>query len=116
MGRSAGFFKKLKNVGSKIGHGLSKAANWANSNIVQPFKPLISQAIDKLDKTGVASAVFDATTDAYDQHLQNKGTKMKRNETLAKGIELGTNIYNNVREKRYNKAFEEEQEMNGEEW
>ena len=43
MGKSAGFLKKLKNVGKKIGDGLK----WVNDKIVKPIvKPAVQTGID----------------------------------------------------------------------
>ena len=75
MGKAAGIWKKLKKIGSEIGSKAAKAFAWLNTNLLQPFKPLISNAIDMVDETGIGSKIFDGVTDGYDNYLDKTGQK-----------------------------------------
>ena len=121
MGRSAGFFKKLKNIASQIGDGAAKAFAWANTNLIQPLKPILSNVIDMFDSSGLGSKLFNGVTDGYDNYLEYTNQKPQDgfSQVTQFGKELFEHTQNPGRYKRplkqtYNKAFDSSKELNTE--
>lgn len=128
MGKLAGFWKKVKKVGSEIGTGAAKAFAWLNTNILQPLKPILGNVIDMFDESGLGSKVFNITTDAYDSYLDQ--TDQKPEDGFSKIVDVGKDLFeytqNPNRYKRnhlpvppigpkrrqYNKAFDPSLELN----
>ena len=108
----AGIWKKIKNVFNTIVSGLGKAFAWANTNLVQPLKPILSNVIDMFDSSGLGSKVFNTVTDGYDHYLDFTGEKPHD------GFSNITNTAKDMFEYtqnpgRYKKAFNKSQELNG---
>ena len=107
----AGIWKKVKSVFNTLGSGLGKAFAWANTNIVQPLKPILSNVINMFDPSGLGSKVFNTVTDGYDKYLDFAGEKPN---------DQFINVTNTAREMfeysqdpgRYKKAFSRDQELN----
>ena len=62
MGGAAGIWKKIKKIGSEVGSGLAKAFAWANTNLVQPLKPILTDFFYK----AVLWAVENGITNGVD--------------------------------------------------
>lgn len=122
MGRSAGFFKKLKNVANQLGSGAAKAFAWANTNLLQPLKPILSNVIDMFDESGLGSKVFNSVTDGYDNYLDY--TNQKPKDGFSQITEFGKEMFDYTQDsnryrrqpKQYNKAFDSSKELNMNDW
>ena len=112
-GKFAGFLKRVKNVGSKIGSGLKKAGQWLNNNIIQPFKPQIRNLLDTVDPSGVVGNVAEYAADQYDQHLEKTGQKKAPNKKVQQAAKIGSDLINIAKESKYGKAFNPGQELKG---
>lgn len=113
MGKAAGIWKKIKKIGKEIGNGAAKAFAWLNTNILQPVKPLIHNAIDMVDESGLGSKIFDGVTDAYDDYLDRTGQKHVDDGTR-RITEFGRDMFEYTQNpSRYKKAFDPSLELNG---
>ena len=121
MGSPAGIFKKIKNIAKQIGDGAAKAFAWANTNVIQPLKPILSNVIDMFDQSGLGSRIFKNVTDGYDRYLEQ--TNQKQTDDFSQITNFGKDLFeytqNSDRYKRppkqsYNKAFDSSKELNSE--
>lgn len=121
MGGPAGIWKKIKNIASQIGDGASKAFAWANTNLIQPLKPILSNVIDMFDQSGLGSRIFNTVTDGYDNYLEY--TKQKPQDDFSQVTNFGkelfeytqdSNRYKKSKPKQYNKPFDVSKELNNE--
>ena len=112
MGGAAGIWKKIKKIGSEVGSGLAKAFAWANTNLVQPLKPILSNVINMFDSSGLGSKVFETVTDGYDNYLDFAGEKPTDGfgRTI---VDTGKNLFEYTQDTgRFKKAFDPSQELN----
>ena len=108
----AGIWKKIKSVVNTIGNGLGKAFAWANTNLVQPLKPIISNVIDMFDSSGLGSKAFNAVTDGYDHYLDFTGEK--QHDGFSNVTNFGKELFEHTQNPgRFKKAFNQSQELNG---
>ena len=122
MGSPAGIWKKIKSIAKQIGDGAAKAFAWANTNIIQPIKPILSNVIDMFDESGLGSKIFNNVTDGYDRYLDY--TNQKPTDGFSQVTEFGKDLFdytqNTDRYKRpkksYNKAFDSSKELNIDDW
>ena len=63
MGKAAGIWKKVKNLGKSIGGNFKKAFQWANENIIQPNKDLIKHGLEMVDPTGISGRLVERVSD-----------------------------------------------------
>lgn len=111
MGGAAGIWKKLKKIGREIGAGAAKAFAWANTNLIQPLKPILSNVINMFDNSGLGSKIFNVTTDAYDNYLDYSG--QKPDADFANVTNLGKEMFEYTQDTgRFKKAFDPDQEIN----
>ena len=73
MGKAAGIWKKIKQVGKTIGKGLGKAASWVNENIYKPGKDLFHPVFDMIDSSGTLNKVADNVSKFIDYGAQKLG-------------------------------------------
>jgi hypothetical protein len=73
MGKAAGIWKKIKQVGKTIGKGLGKAATWVNDNIYKPGKDLFHPVFDMIDDTGTLNKFADGISKVIDYGAQKLG-------------------------------------------
>lgn len=66
MGKAAGIWKKIKEVGKTIGKGLGKGAIWVNENIYKPGKDLFNPIFDIIDETGTLRKAADGVSRVID--------------------------------------------------
>jgi len=115
MGKSAGFWKKVKNVAKTLGDGAGKAFAWANTNILQPLKPILSNVIDMFDQSGLGSKIFNTVSDGYDNYLEY--TNQKPKDGMSQITEFGKDLFEYTQNTgRYKKPFNRNQEMNIDDW
>ena len=107
MGSPAGIWKKIKSVAKQIGDGAAKAFAWANTNIIQPIKPILSNVIDMFDESGLGSKIFNNVTDGYDRYLDY--TNQKPTDGFSQVTEFGKDLFdytqNTDRYKRPKKSY-----------
>ena len=112
MPSPAGIFKKIKNIAKQIGDGAAKAFAWANTNLVQPLKPILSNVINMFDSSGLGSKVFETVTDGYDNYLDFAGEK-PTDEFGRTIVDTGKNLFEYTQDTgRFKKAFDPSQELN----
>lgn len=63
MGKAAGIWKKVKNLGKSIGGKFKKAYDWVNENIIRPNKGLINNVVDMVDPTGIGNKIINNVSD-----------------------------------------------------
>ena len=122
MPSPAGIFKKIKNIAKQIGDGAAKAFAWANTNLIQPLKPILSNVIDMFDESGLGSRIFNSVSDGYDHYLEQ--TNQKPQDGFSQVTNFGKDLFeytqNSDRYKRpkrsYNKAFDSAKELNTDDW
>ena len=73
MGKAAGVWKKIKQVGKTIGKGLGKAAVWVNDNLYKPGKDLLNPVFDMIDGTGTLHRVADGVSRIIDYGAEKLG-------------------------------------------
>ena len=66
MGKAAGLWKKIKQIGKTIGKGFGKAASWVNENIYKPGKNLIKPVFEMIDETGTLNKIADGASKMID--------------------------------------------------
>ena len=121
MGGAAGIWKKIKTFANTIGNGLSRGLAWANTNLIQPLKPILSNVIDMFDPSGLGSKIFGTATDSYDRYLDFAGEKPDDSFTnvtnTAKDLfeyTQNSDRYNSRPQgNTFKKAFDPNQEING---
>lgn len=117
MGKVAGIFKKLKKIGSELGNKAAKAFAWLNTNLLQPLKPIISNAIDMFDESGTGSRIFNSVSDVYDGYSKKNGDAIV-NPGVQQMIDMGRDIFDYTQDpsrynnkKKYNKPFKVKKEI-----
>ena len=73
MGKGAGIWKKIKQVGKTIGKGLGKAAAWVNENIYKPGKDLFRPVFDVIDDSGTLNKIADGVSKVIDYGSEKLG-------------------------------------------
>ena len=110
MGKAAGIWKKIKKIGKEIGSGAAKAFAWANTNLLQPLKPILSNVIDMFDSSGLGSKVFETVSDGYDRYLDY--TDQKPVDGFSQITEFGKDMFEYTQNPaRYKKAFNDDWEV-----
>lgn len=73
MGKAAGIWKKIKQVGKTIGKGLGKAASWVNENIYKPGKDLFHPVFEMIDNSGTLNKIADGVSRVIDYGAEKLG-------------------------------------------
>lgn len=111
MGGAAGIWKRIKNIAKQVGDGAAKAFAWANTNIVQPLKPILTNVIDMFDESGLGSKLFNGITDGYDNYLDY--TNQKPQDGFGQVTQFGKELFEHTQNPgRYKKAFNTNKELN----
>lgn len=119
MPSPAGIFKKIKNIAKQIGDGAARAFAWANTNLIQPLKPILSNVIDMFDGSGLGSRIFNSVTDGYNNYLEQ--TNQKPQDDFSQVTNFGKDLFEYTQnsdrykpKRSYNKAFDSAKELNDE--
>lgn len=99
MVKSAGFLKKLKNIGNLIGKGVS----WVNKNIIKPINPIIDTALDFVPYGSTIKNVKNTITqglDALDNVYQTQDNKRIQN-LIAGGADVLLDTQRSKQDQKY---------------
>ena len=100
MVKSAGIFKKLKNI-------FSKGAKWINNNIVKPLNPIIDTALDFVPGGNIIRNVKDGASKFIDklpgQDYQNERVQ----RIVAQGADMLMDTQRAPKDKKYNFGYTE---------
>ena len=104
MAKSAGFLKKLKQIGNLIGKG----ASWVNKNIVKPLNPIIDTALDFVPGGGIIKTVKDGVSrglDYVDEKFYNTQTDNRIQDAVRWGADVALDTQRAPAERRYRNPF-----------
>ena len=108
MGKAAGVWKKIKQVGKTIGKGLGKAAAWVNDNIYKPGKDLFNPVFDIIDETGTLRRAADGISKVIDYGAQKLG--YNPDDSFAQLTETASDVIMDTqrrgKDKKYKDPFE----------
>lgn len=108
MGKAAGVWKKIKQVGKTIGKGLGKAAVWVNDNLYKPGKDLLNPVFDMIDGTGTLHRVADGVSRIIDYGAEKLG--YTADDSFAPLTETVTDVVMDTqrtgKDKKYKDPFE----------
>lgn len=108
MGKAAGVWKKIKQVGKTIGKGLGKAAVWVNDNIYKPGKDLLNPVFDIIDESGTLHRVADGVSRIIDYGAEKLG--YSPDDSFAPLTETVTDVVMDTqrtgKDKKYKDPFE----------
>ena len=95
MGKSAGIWKKVKQVAKTIGNNFNKALNWANENLIRKNRNYIDPLLEKLPGGGIAKEVLSMGSDLLHDYNEKKGNKVDTSigDRIHSGIDDAVDIY-----------------------
>ena len=106
MVKSAGIFKKLKNI-------FKTGAKWINNNIVKPLNPIIDTALDFVPGGNIIKKVKDGASNLIDKIPGENNRNERVQRIVAQGADMIMDTQRAPRDRkyfRYNRASEDEYE------
>lgn len=102
MVKSAGFLKKLKNIGNLIGKG----ANWVNKNIIKPLNPIIDTALDFIPYGNTIKHVKNTVTKGLDLLDNWDDFRTTPNRKVQRMVETGGDIFLDTQRSNKDKKYD----------
>ena len=102
MGKAAGIWKKVKNLGKSLGGKFRKALEWTNENIIRPNKDLIHNLNNLWDRTGITNKLIDRTSDYVHDKTDLEHTDTTFKDPIKTTIDKFVDYSQNPSRRRYN--------------